>query len=99
MLEPANKMGVRKGALSGFGNGIMWLIIHSTYGVAFWYGIKLILEDRSKENPEYTPAVLMIVSIHLFIYLLTLDAENCIGLLLLLFLALLNFLAINDVVI
>lgn len=47
--------------LSGIGDGIMRFLYFSGYGLAFWYGVKLVLDDRHKENREYTPAVLMIV--------------------------------------
>ncbi|XP_021208843.2 multidrug resistance protein homolog 49 isoform X1 [Bombyx mori] len=60
-LEPANKMGTRKGIFSGFGSGVMWLIIYGTYALSFWYGVGLILKSRHQETPVYTPAVLMII--------------------------------------
>ncbi|XP_052744794.1 multidrug resistance protein homolog 49-like [Bicyclus anynana] len=60
-LEPAKKMGIRKGVYSGLGSGIMWLIIYATYALSFWYGVALILESRHEDQPVYTPAVLMIV--------------------------------------
>ncbi|XP_047508388.1 multidrug resistance protein homolog 49-like isoform X2 [Pieris napi] len=60
-LEPAKKMGVRKGIFSGIGSGVMWFIIYATYALSFWYGVGLILESRHEETPVYTPAVLMII--------------------------------------
>ncbi|XP_039747692.1 multidrug resistance protein homolog 49-like isoform X2 [Pararge aegeria] len=60
-LDPAKKMGIRKGVYSGIGSGVMWLIIYATYALAFWYGVGLILDSRHEEEPVYTPAVLMIV--------------------------------------
>ena len=60
-LKPAEKSGIKRGLWSGVGGGGMWLIIYLSYAVAFWYGVKLILEDRPKENKQYTPAVLVIV--------------------------------------
>ncbi|XP_072945637.1 multidrug resistance protein homolog 49 [Epargyreus clarus] len=60
-LEPANKMGTRKGVYSGLGSAVMWFIIYATYALSFWYGVGLILESRHEERPIYTPAVLMIV--------------------------------------
>lgn len=62
-LIPATKTGKRKGMYSGIGSGIMWFIIYCTYALAFWYGVDLILQDRDKPHKEYTPAVLIIVSI------------------------------------
>ncbi|KAK1131154.1 hypothetical protein K0M31_017447 [Melipona bicolor] len=60
-LIPAEKTGIRRGMWSGVGGGVMWFIIYISYAVAFWYGVQLILEDRPKEEKEYTPAVLVIV--------------------------------------
>ncbi|KAF9407280.1 hypothetical protein HW555_012637 [Spodoptera exigua] len=60
-LEPAKKMGMKKGAFAGIGSGVMWFIIYATYALAFWYGVGLILDSRGEEKPLYTPAVLMIV--------------------------------------
>ncbi|XP_026736211.1 multidrug resistance protein homolog 49-like [Trichoplusia ni] len=60
-LEPAKKMGTRKGIFSGLGSGVMWFIIYATYALAFWYGVGLILDSRHEEKPVYTAAVLMIV--------------------------------------
>ncbi|KAG5315957.1 MDR49 protein, partial [Acromyrmex insinuator] len=60
-LAPAEKNGIRRGMWSGIGGGVMWLIIYLSYALAFWYGVKLILDDRSNEDKEYTPAVLVIV--------------------------------------
>lgn len=39
----------------------MWMLTYWSYSVAFWYGIYLILLDRSEEVQQYTPAVLMII--------------------------------------
>lgn len=61
-LEPAKKMGMKKGIFAGLGSGVMWFIIYATYALAFWYGVGLILDSRNEEKPIYTPAVLMIVS-------------------------------------
>ena len=32
--------------LQGLGGGVMWCIIFSSYGLAFWYGVHLITADR-----------------------------------------------------
>jgi hypothetical protein len=68
---------------SGLGAGIMWFIMYSSYAIAFWYGVKLILESREKGDYEYTPAILVIVStknavdmIHLTLYVLSLHSRH-----------------------
>ncbi|KAG7198448.1 hypothetical protein KM043_005833 [Ampulex compressa] len=60
-LVPAEKTGIKRGMWSGVGGGVMWFIIYLSYALAFWYGVSLILDDRPKEDKEYTPAVLVIV--------------------------------------
>ncbi|XP_071641827.1 multidrug resistance protein homolog 49 isoform X1 [Temnothorax longispinosus] len=60
-LVPAERTGIRRGMWSGIGGGIMWFIIYLSYALAFWYGVQLILDDRSKEVKEYTAGVLVIV--------------------------------------
>ena len=35
---------VQQGMASGLGMGVLLLIIFSTYGLAMWYGSKLIIE-------------------------------------------------------
>ncbi|XP_015115150.1 multidrug resistance protein homolog 49 isoform X1 [Diachasma alloeum] len=60
-LEPAESTGIKRGLWSGVGGGVMWFIIYMSYALAFWYGVQLILEDKPKEDKEYTPAVLVIV--------------------------------------
>jgi len=36
--------------LTGVGAGLMWFIIYSSYALAFWYGVKLIMDDRNGNN-------------------------------------------------
>ena len=47
----------------------MWFLIYGSYALAFWYGVKLIMDDREACiiepllcNARYTPATLLIVS-------------------------------------
>jgi ATP-binding cassette subfamily B (MDR/TAP) protein 1 len=61
-LGPAKATGIKRGMFTGLGAGIMWFIIYCSYAIAFWYGVKLILESREKGDYEYTPAILVIVS-------------------------------------
>lgn len=50
-----------KGLLTGFSEGISRFLAFSAFGVGYWYGVKLVLEDHDKVDKEYTPANLMIV--------------------------------------
>ncbi|KAK7871055.1 hypothetical protein R5R35_007257 [Gryllus longicercus] len=61
LLQSAEAMGCKRGLFSGVGGGVMWFIIYSSYSLALWYGVELILEDRETGSGEYTPAVLVIV--------------------------------------
>ena len=42
----ARKAGIMRGTLTAVGAGVMWFIIYSSYALAFWYGVKLIMDDR-----------------------------------------------------
>ena len=60
-----------RGLLVGSGAGVMWLLIYGSYALAFWYGVKLIMDDREACIVEpltcsarYTPATLLIVSLN-----------------------------------
>ena len=35
-----------RGLLVAIGGAIMWFIIYASYALAFWYGVKLIMDDR-----------------------------------------------------
>ncbi|XP_062972497.1 bile salt export pump [Elgaria multicarinata webbii] len=50
----AQNQGIRKGMIMGFFTGYIWLIIFLCFGLAFWYGSKLVLEDE-----EYSPGTLL----------------------------------------
>ena len=45
-LVGARKAGVMRGAIVAVGAGFMWFIIYASYALAFWYGVKLIMDDR-----------------------------------------------------
>lgn len=62
-LVPACKAGQRKGAFTGFSDAVLKSMLLFSCAGAFWYGVNLILADRNVEDKEYTPAILMIVSV------------------------------------
>ena len=58
-----------RGLLTGVGGGLMWFIIYASYALAFWYGVKLIMDDREACLKDlkacrirYDPSSLLIVS-------------------------------------
>ncbi|KAI2474213.1 Multidrug resistance protein-like protein 49-like protein, partial [Diabrotica virgifera virgifera] len=57
----AKKNNIRRSMLSALGFGLLWLMIYSSYALAFWYGVKLVLRDRAVTNPIYTPSNMVTV--------------------------------------
>lgn len=47
-LYEARNKGIRKGFILGIGMGLAWLILYSSYGVGFWYGSRLVINEGSK---------------------------------------------------
>ncbi|XP_035219170.1 ATP-dependent translocase ABCB1-like isoform X1 [Stegodyphus dumicola] len=47
--------------MTASGDALTWFCIYGVYGLAFWYGVKLMLEDRGQPDPEYTGGVLVTV--------------------------------------
>lgn len=45
-LEIAYKTTVKQGLISGLGQGVMLLVIFSSYGFAVWFGAKLRVEKN-----------------------------------------------------
>lgn len=48
-LQPARKAGIRRGLLTGIGEGISWFVTYASYGLAFWYG-KYFTNIKRVEN-------------------------------------------------
>jgi ATP-binding cassette subfamily B (MDR/TAP) protein 1 len=61
-MSTAKATGIKRGMFSGLGAGIMWFIIYCSYAIAFWSGVKLILESRERGDYEYTTGILVAVS-------------------------------------
>lgn len=66
----------RKGFWSGLGDGIMRFLLFGSVAIGFWYGVQLVLDDRVKEDKEYTPAVLLIVRLFLIIVCYDVQTQN-----------------------
>ena len=65
----ARRSGILRGILTGVSGGIVWFLIFASYALAFWYGIKLVMDDREDcfKDPEnchmrYDPKSMLIVS-------------------------------------
>ncbi|PRD36014.1 UNVERIFIED_CONTAM: Bile salt export pump [Trichonephila clavipes] len=61
-LAPARKQGIKRGLMTAIGAGLTWFCIFAGYALAFWYGVKLVVEDEGKTNPTYTGGTIIIVS-------------------------------------
>lgn len=42
----AQSWGVKKGTIIGVFQGYLWCIIFLCYGLAFWYGSKLVIDTK-----------------------------------------------------
>lgn len=63
LLRPAQLAGHRRGLYSGVAEAIMRFMFYGSNALAYWYGVRLVLNDRDLDVKEYTPATLMIVSV------------------------------------
>lgn len=77
-LVPARKASQRKGAFSGLSDGILKSMLFLSCAGAFWYGVNLIINDRDKEEKEYTPSILMIVSKSCLLIFYNLLTKRCV---------------------
>ena len=50
LLNPAKRAGILRNLISGVSGGIIFLIMYAVYGIGFWYGINLILEDAENRR-------------------------------------------------
>ncbi|XP_038607497.1 bile salt export pump [Tachyglossus aculeatus] len=72
-LVYAQRWGIRKGIIMGFFTGYIWFIIFLSYALAFWYGSKLVLDEK-----EYTPGTLLQVFLGVLVGALNLgQASPC----------------------
>lgn len=44
-LDPATKIGIQRGFLSGAGMGVSFLTFFGTYALCLWYGGQLVMDD------------------------------------------------------
>ena len=77
-LVYAKRSGIIRSALVGASGGLFWLLMFSSYALAFWFGVKLVMDDTDEciENPEecnirYTAGGLTVVSLAVLIHLIT----------------------------
>lgn len=63
-LVAAKRVNIFKSLLMGTGFGLLWFFIFSSYALAFWYGVGLVLDDRTlpPEDIVYDPGNMVLVS-------------------------------------
>ncbi|KAG8443724.1 hypothetical protein GDO86_009046 [Hymenochirus boettgeri] len=67
-LHEAKKIGIRKAVVSQLAVGFMYMIIYASYGLGFWYGTVIILQNRG-----YT------IGDALVIFFCVINSSYCIG--------------------
>ncbi|KRT86174.1 AAA protein, partial [Oryctes borbonicus] len=62
-LVIARDNNIRGALFTAINNGIMWFLVFGSYGLSFYYGVKLIIDERSLSEDEkvYTPANMITV--------------------------------------
>ncbi|KAI2474291.1 LOW QUALITY PROTEIN: ATP binding cassette (ABC) transporter subfamily B member, partial [Diabrotica virgifera virgifera] len=60
-LVEAKNNNIRRSMFSALGFGLLWFMIYASYALAFWYGVKLVLRDRTATNQIYTPSNMVTV--------------------------------------
>ena len=45
-LATAQRSGMIRGSMTALSGGLVFGIMYAVYGLGFWYGIKLIMDDR-----------------------------------------------------
>ncbi|XP_031781202.1 ATP-dependent translocase ABCB1 isoform X2 [Nasonia vitripennis] len=53
-LDMTYRNNIKKGLLSGVGQGVLWLSMYASYALSFWYGVTLIIDERAKPLEEQT---------------------------------------------
>ncbi|RZC33786.1 multidrug resistance protein 1, partial [Asbolus verrucosus] len=60
-LEFAKKNNIKRASMTASGFGLLWFFIYGSYALAFWYGVKLILEGRDTPDPDYDAETMVTV--------------------------------------
>lgn len=64
-LRAAQKNNIKRSVFTGISNGIMWFCIYSLMALSFWYGVKLVVDDRHLpiEKQAYNATNMLAVSL------------------------------------
>ena len=58
-LKDARRSGIIRGVLTGVSGGLTFGIMFGVYGLAFWFGVKLIMDDVESEDCQFCGAQFM----------------------------------------
>lgn len=63
-LVTAKKNNVKRCFFNAISNGVLWFFVYACYALSFWYGVGLIIEERSysEDDRVYTPGNMIAVS-------------------------------------
>jgi ATP-binding cassette subfamily B (MDR/TAP) protein 1 len=53
-LGKAKEVGIKKGSSEGLALGVTYLVMFSSYALAFWYGAKLVVNFQANDDGRYT---------------------------------------------
>lgn len=67
-LINARDINIKRGLFSGLGFGLLWFFIYSSYALAFWYGVTLVLEDQGNPDGVYDAGTMVTVKLKICTY-------------------------------
>ncbi|KAL9915299.1 multi drug resistance 50 [Glossina fuscipes fuscipes] len=62
-IVDARKINIKRNLFSGLGFGLLWFFIYSSYALAFWYGVGLVLKNYAGDEhySNYDPGTMIAV--------------------------------------
>ncbi|KAK9877111.1 hypothetical protein WA026_016856 [Henosepilachna vigintioctopunctata] len=62
-LQDARNNNVKRNLFSGLSNGFIWFFVYSCCALSMWYGVMLIIEEKSlaKDEITYTPGIVVTI--------------------------------------
>lgn len=69
-LHAAQKNNIKRSVFTGISNGIMWFSIYGLMALSFWYGVKLVVDNRHLpiEKQTYNATNMLAVSSVILFY-------------------------------
>ncbi|KAI2799339.1 Pgp-2p [Blomia tropicalis] len=60
-IQPARASGIKRSMFTGMSMGTMWFSIYASYGLAFWYGTRLIIRSIENKDSQYQASTMLII--------------------------------------